>query len=261
MLITSKENANIKLYKKLSGSKKARDESGKYALEGARLVAEAIFEGKAEKLFFTENALEKYYELFDASKIRNDENAYVISDDLSKLMCSTQTPQGIYCIAGKNENIFSSDMIKAFSSFLILDGLQDPGNIGTIMRTCDACGIDCVLLTENCCDIYNPKVIRSAMGSVFRMNIFNELSFETIVDIMKDNQIKTYASVIDNTACEIRDVEFKGKYAVVIGNEGNGINKKNISLCDEKLTIRMNGNINSLNAATAAAIIIWEMTK
>lgn len=263
MFITSKENPNIKLYKKLSSSKKARNDNGLYVLEGARLVCDAIKENKVEKLFYVNSSLEKYSELISNELLLtvNENNIFEISDELAVQLASTDATQGIFAIAKKGDNSLSISSIRNYKKFLILDNLQDPGNIGTILRTADACGVDCVIMTKNSCDLYNPKTIRSAMGSIFRLNIFDETEFETIVECLRTIDVKVYASVIDSNAAELRNVCFNEKSAVVIGNEGNGMCDEHISMCDEKLTIRMCGNINSLNAAMAAGIILWEMTK
>lgn len=263
MVISSKENSNIKLYKKLSTSKKSRNENGLYVLEGARLICDAINEKVVDKLFYVKSALEKYSTLLTDELIStiSQNSVFEISDDLAKFMSSTEVSQGIFAIAKKSQASFEADTIKNSSKLLVLDNLQDPGNIGTILRTADACGVDTVLFTKDCCDLYNPKVIRSAMGSVFRLNLFTELEFDEIIKLLKELNVTVYASVVDKTATEIRDIRFEDKSAVVIGNEGNGMPYEHISLCDKSLTIRMCGNINSLNAGMAAGIILWEMTR
>lgn len=263
MVISSKDNSNIKLYKKLSTSKKSRNENGLYVLEGARLICDAINEKVVDKLFYVKSALDKYSSLITDEHIAMipQNSLFEITDDLAKYLSSTEVSQGIFAIATKIENKFDENAVGSNSRFLILDNLQDPGNIGTILRTADACGVDTVLFTVDCCDLYNPKVIRSAMGSVFRLNLFTELEFDEIIRVLSDNNVTVYASVIDKTATEIRNIHFEEKSAVVIGNEGNGIPSEHIDLCDKSLTIRMCGNINSLNAGMAAGIILWEMTR
>lgn len=263
MVISSKENSNIKLYKKLSTSKKSRNESGLYVLEGARLICDAINEKAVDKLFYVKSALDKYSDLLTESLLSTilQNNIFEISDELAKHLSSTEVSQGVFAIARKNENKLDISLLSDKCKLLILDNLQDPGNIGTILRTADACGVDTVLFTDDCCDLYNPKVIRSAMGSVFRLKLYTELEFSEIISNLKKAEVTVYASVIDKSASEIRDISFEDRCAVVIGNEGNGIPSDHVKMCDKSLTIRMCGNINSLNAGMAAGIILWEMTR
>lgn len=138
--------------------------------------------------------------------------------------------------------------------------MQDPGNIGTIIRAADAVGIDRVYLCS-CCDIYNPKTVRSAMGSMFRVKLTDNDNYADVISSLKDAGVTTYASVIDSSAQSLRDTVFDRRSAVVIGNEGNGLSEEDADACDKKITIKMKGNINSLNAASAASIMLWEMTR
>jgi len=140
----------------------------------------------------------------------------------------------------------------------VLNHLQDPGNVGTLLRTADAVGADGVVLTGNCCDLYNPKVVRSAMGSMGRIKIYVEDDFSRVCNTLSELGIKTLAAVIKN-GVSVTEYDFDKPCAVVIGNEGNGLSESDADMCDEKITIRMNGNIDSLNAAVAGAIILWEM--
>ena len=153
------------------------------------------------------------------------------------------------------------DDIDSNGKYLILNNLQDPGNLGTLLRTADAVGISGVILSNNCCDIYNPKVLRSAMGSIFRVKVYVENDFSKVIDMLKSKQLKTSAAVVDKDAVSIIDADFSKGSAVVIGNEGNGLSNDDAMLCDERVTIKMHGNINSLNAAMAGGIILWEMKR
>ena len=130
-----------------------------------------------------------------------------------------------------------------------------------IIRTADAVSINGVFLTDDCCDIYNPKVIRSTMGSLFRMNLWTDCNFTNILNTLKEKSVYSYAAVIDSDALSLTECDFSSGAVVVIGNEGNGLPDDVISLCDKKLTIKMQGNINSLNAAMASGIIMWEMLR
>ncbi|MEG0692676.1 MAG: RNA methyltransferase, partial [Oscillospiraceae bacterium] len=139
--------------------------------------------------------------------------------------------------------------------------LQDTGNVGTIIRTAEAVGIDGIIMTNKSCDIYNPKVIRGTMGSVFRMNFMITDDCSGLLTNFMQHNVKTYASVIHKEATSLEDVLFTSPSVLLIGNEGNGLSMEIQSLCSEKITIKMAGNTESLNASMAACILMWEMTK
>ena len=140
--------------------------------------------------------------------------------------------------------------------YVVLYGLQDPGNVGMIIRTADALGMDGIIMSGSC-DLYSPKVIRSTMGSVFRMNICIENDSEKLFDILSQGGITACASVIDKDAEKITQCGFEGGQAVFIGNEGNGLPADIAQRCKQKVIIPMHGNINSLNAAMAAGILMY----
>lgn len=257
MLITSNENSNVKLYIKLSSSKKARDEHNQFTLEGSRLLREAVLEkSDIQVIFATETALERDKNFLQ----KYSDKILTISEGIAKRLSNTKSDQGVFAIINKceNESLCNQPLN---GKYLVLNNIQDPGNLGTILRTADAVGISGVILTENCCDLYNPKVVRSTMGSLFRLKIFIENDFCDVCEILKSESVKTYAAVVSNNAAEIRSAEFAVNSAIVIGNEGNGLKDEHSALCDERVTIKMNGNIDSLNAGIAAAILMWEMTK
>ncbi len=263
MLILSKENTNIKLIQKLLSSKKMRDEYGYFIIEGIKVFEDALKENlEIEKVFITEKTLQKHFDFFDKIKDKiSEDKLFTITDEISLKLSDTKSPQGLFCIAKKIEKKCYIDKIKNGKRFLILDNIQDPGNIGTIIRTADAVGLNGIILSNDCCDIYNPKVVRSTMGSLFRMNCYEDCEVQEAVSAFKAKNIPTFASVIDSDANSLTDCDFSSGGAVLIGNEGNGLSQKIVDLCDFSLTIKMKGNVNSLNAAMAASIIVWEMSK
>ena len=262
-IITSKDNGKIKLYQKLCTLKKARNEYNMFTLEGVRLVCDAILENaELNCILATKTFFEKYSEAVDLLKSKNlYDKVITISDELAIKLSDTKNPQGLFAIAKKLDKIFCADTILYGNKFIILDNLQDPGNVGTIIRTADAVGIDGIFMTEDCCDIYNAKVVRATMGSLFRQQIYCNLKINDIFELFENQSITTYAAVIDKDAQSLVDVSFAKRCATVIGNEGNGLSKETALKCDKRLTIKMNGNINSLNAAMAAGIIMWEMLR
>jgi TrmH family RNA methyltransferase len=210
--------------------------------------------------FATENALEKYSDYIDRSLFETDSGRFhTVSENVSRTMSDTVGAQGVFVIAQMAEHGFSEDKFVGGGKLLVLDNLQDPGNVGTILRTADAVGVDGVVMCNSCCDLYNPKTIRSAMGSVFRLNITVAETLDDVCEVFERVGVKTYAAVVDSGARSVTECDFSGSCAAVIGNEGNGLSKEDADVCDEKITIKMQGNINSLNAAMAGGIILWEM--
>ncbi len=259
--ITSRDNPLIKEYIKLRDNKKYRSSEHKFVLEGARLTLDAAKSGVSlDGIFITEDALEKYFDDIELLKESSGGKIYLITDKLSGILEDTKTSQGIFSVAPVLDKNLSVGKIKSGSRFAVLDELQDPGNVGTILRVADAVGLDGVFLC-NCCDVYNPKTIRSTMGSIFRVPFIDDLSFPEAAQLLNDCGVTLYAAVVDQDAESIRETIFCGSSCVVIGNEGNGLSEEDVALCRKRITIRMKGSTESLNAATAAAITLWEMTK
>ncbi len=259
--ITSNDNPLIKEYIKLRDNKKYRTKEQKFVLEGARITLDAAKSGVSlQGVFITEDALEKYFDDIELLKASSQERIYLISEKVAGIIEDTKSSQGIFSVAGVLDKNPGVSKIKTGSRFAVLDNLQDPGNVGTILRVADAVGLDGVFLC-GCCDVYNPKTIRSTMGSIFRVPFRDDLSFPEAAQLLHDCGVVLYATVVDPDAESIRETIFCGSSCVVIGNEGNGLSEEDIALCNKRITIRMNGSIESLNAATAAAITLWEMTK
>lgn len=262
MLITSKDNPGIKLYIKLRDQKKARTENGMFVLEGARIIADAVKENvKLECAYITDEAREKYGDTVALLEEVLGDKVYDVSRDIAAKLSDTKGSQGVFAVAARLDKTIDISKIENGGKFLVLNSVQDPGNVGTILRVADAVGVDGVFLCGNSCDMYNPKIVRSTMGSLFRLAVRDDLPYSETVSWLRDNGILTLASVIDTDANSVREFDFPENCAVVIGNEGNGLSRDEALLCDDRITIRMNGNINSLNAAMAAGIILWEMTK
>ena len=259
--IISRDNPKIKLLSKLLKSKKAREEEGRFVLEGVRLVCDVLNSSfEIESLFITEECIEKNKPqlegVFERSK-----NVYVITTQLSNSISDTTSPQGVYAICKKLDKCVKLDKIYNNGVFICLCSLQDPGNVGTIIRTAEALGVDGVLLTDDCPDVYSPKVLRSTMGSVFRIPTVYFENETQMLNALKENEYTTYAAVLDKNSICLGRFSFVEKSAVLIGNEANGLSKDVSSACDFSLYVPMKGGAESLNAATAANIIMWEMCK
>lgn len=257
--IFSRDNDSIKLFLKLSENKKYRKEYSMFALEGLRLITDAVNENaELHCVFVTEGFLSKHSDALYFLNSISSGKISVITDELGKKISATEGTQGIFAVCNAIDKFSISATIKAGGKYILLHNIQDPGNMGTIIRTADAVGLNAVL-TVNCCDVYNPKVIRSTMGSLFRMPVV-DTDINSAVKSFADNGIKTYAAVIDSDALSLSSCDFSAGGAVFVGNEGNGLPNEITSLCSERLTIKMHGNVNSLNAAMAAGIIMWELS-
>lgn len=257
-IITSKDNPVVKLYQRLSSSKKDRLQYGLFVLEGLRIVEDAVREdGGISHLIITENAAGKFGEQLFQADLR-DAKTVVISNELGNRIAQTNQTQGVFAIC--RIPVERSMTFRENGKYIVLFGLQDPGNAGMIIRTADALGMDGVIMSGSC-DLYSPKVIRSTMGSVFRTNICIENDTDALFNMLEKNNITACASVIDRDAEKITECGFPGGQAVLIGNEGNGLPREISERCGRRITIPMCGNINSLNAAMAAGIIMWELSR
>ena len=240
MVITSLNNEHIKELNKLK-EKKYRDQKGEFLIEGEHLVFEAIKKDLVKELILLEG--EDFYS-------ENIKITYVSKEVMKKLSSMDSYPK-VIGVSNKNKE----ENIKG--NTLILEDIQDPGNLGTIIRSAVAFNIDTIILSPKTVDLYNSKVIRSTQGMLFNINII----VRNICDVIEELKNKEYTILgtkVDNGK-DVRDIYIKGKYALVIGNEGQGMSSKVSSLCDEYLYIKMNTNVESLNAAVASSILMYEL--
>ena len=262
--ISSKDNKIIKHISKVINSSKYRKKYEEFAIEGLRLCKDAVLSNvKIIALFYTEKAFSKYKE-FIISTAKLCPKSFVVSEEIMKKLCTTETPQGIMCLCKQCSQLSDFDLIKKDNKILkiiILENIQDPSNLGTILRTAEALGVSEVILSDNCCDIYSSKVLRGSMGAIFRLSLFFSKSITETIKYLKSNNIKIYATVPSNSAAKINKIDFSNSCAVIMGNEGNGIQKETIKVCDEKVTIPMLGQAESLNVSIATGIIMWEMLR
>ena len=259
-LISSKENKRIKYIKKLISSASFRREEGVFAAEGLRLCSDAL-DSSADILsaYFSESFCDRHPD-FVGRAARSAAECFVLRDGIFSAASDTKTPQGVLFVIKRLDKTIDFDKIKDNGKVLALENLQDPVNLGTVLRTAEAMGIDAVILSRDCCDVYSPKVARGSMGAVFRQPFM-------IVDSMPDfirefNSFGTsFAAVLDRASLPLDKCRFSGASLTVIGNEGNGLTPPCVAACSHKLFIPMRGGAESLNASAAAAIIIWEMIK
>lgn len=255
--ITSKDNKLVKNIIKLSSKSKYRKEQGLFVVEGIRLCTDAIRSGAHIDTFIcTEEALEKHPEAVKELE-SNSDSSFIVTSNIFSILSDTKTPQGVICVVKALDNKPQFDKIN--SKYVLLQNIQDPSNLGAVLRSADALGFSGVILTKECCDIYSPKVCRASMGAVFRVPF---LICDDECEFIKEfnNSGKSYAAVVRN-GTSITEFSYDETSVVCIGNEGNGLTENLIDACMYSVTIPMKGNAESLNAAAAAGIIMWEMIR
>ena len=258
--ISAKDNRLIKHISKLSKSSKYRVQSSEFIAEGARLCEDAFLSDCDIALLIISDFARGHYSSTIKRLENKARNSYIVSDSLFSKISDTKNPQGILCVIKTLDNPTLFDKIKSNGKFLALDNIQDPSNLGTILRTAEAVGIDGVILSSDCCDIYSPKVVRGSMGAVFRLPC---RVTETIADFLNSHKdIVSYAAVVSSNAQKLTEIDFtENTVCAVIGNEANGLKQSTLDACSCSFTIPMKGRAESLNASVAASIIMWEMVK
>ena len=253
MVISSKNNEIIKNIKKLK-DKKYRE--NKFIVEGERIVEEAIQENVEISVIVIEESFYNNIEKQDLIKKTTKYNTLIVTDKVFLDISDVKTPQGILAVINKNEN---KEIDKNAPYIMALDNLQDPGNIGTIIRTLDSANIKQLIVSKGSVDAYSPKVVRSTMGAIFRVNV---IEVENLVETMQN--LKNSGFEVVSTSLEtdksIYDISYNKK-VVVIGNEANGVSKEILEMSDYKVKIPMLGKTESLNASVAASIMIYEYVR
>lgn len=258
MVITSKDNDFVKHVKKLK-EKKYRDEYNEFLIEGIKIIEEALLEkAKIKTVIICEDCKNQSAIpnelMYEVAKL----DCVYVSEKVFLSMSDVTNPQGIMAIIEKEKN---EDIKIDFSqdNYLILDNVQDPGNMGTIIRTCDSLNMKQIIVSKGAADIYNPKVVRSTMGAIFRVKVFESDNLVKTIKEMKKHKIKVYCTDL-KTDKSIYGVDYK-KSAIVIGNEANGVSKEVIEESTERIKIPMLGKTESLNAAIATSIILYEVNR
>lgn len=256
-VISSKDNELIKHVKKLK-DKKHRDESNEYIIEGIKLIEEAVKENaKIKKIIICEDTTRTYeiptHIMYEIAKY---ECVYV-TDKIFASITQVTNPQGIMAIIEKNEIDVQIDYTQDI--IVALDDVQDPGNLGTILRTVDSIGLNQIIVSKGTADAYNSKVVRSTMGAIFRVKI---IEVENLVQAIKEMRRHHFKLMVTSLQTEnsIYDIQFNKKI-IVIGNESNGVSKEIQEMADEKAKIPMLGRTESLNASVAAGVVMYEYVR
>ena len=257
MIITSKDNETIKRIRKLK-EKKYRDQNGKYLIEGIKLVREAITEKAGiDTIVVCDNCVKTgeidQKVLYEIAKY----NCVYVDEKVFNNITDVQNPQGLLAVVEKKNS--DKDIKYDEDVIVVLDDIQDPGNLGTILRTIDSVGLSQVIVSKKSGDVFNPKVVRSTMGAIFRVNIIESENLVNTLKEIKKHKFKIAATSLQ-TEESIYDVEYK-KTVIVIGNEANGVSKEVLDMADKKIKIPMPGKTESLNAAVATGVILYEYVR
>ena len=251
-MITSTSNSQIKDIIRLQTQAKARNKTGTFVVEGERIFLE-VPDDRIVKLYVSSSFLENA-DFGILTKIK--EHPYEeVEDHIFKQISDTVNPQGILCVVRNSEADFQDILGK--KAYIILENLQDPGNLGTILRTAEGAGVGAVIMNRGTVDIYNPKVVRSTMGAIFRVPFLYTDSLENVCNSLKDNGVKIFAAHLKGKE-NYSEPDYNNPSAFLIGNEGNGLTDATTRLADELIIIPMLGKVESLNAANAATILMYE---
>ena len=270
-IITSRQNRLVIEVGKLA-DRKSRTTEKCFRFDGVKLLCEAISNGIAiEKLLLAESRSAQILSNLESAKNApslKDAMVYILSDDAFSKVSGEQAPEGVVTVArfpslhkrGPEATALVAELAAApGKQVLLLESVRDPGNVGTILRSASAFGVDAVVLSADCADIYNPKTIRGAMGALFRMQVAVVEDIIEAIGVLRDSGRRVFAAALDPTAVRLgKDTLCEGD-AVVIGNEGHGLSEEAIRACGQSLYIPMEEGSESLNAAIAASVILWSM--
>lgn len=244
-IIRSRQNTLIRTFRELAANAELRYEEGIFVCDGDKLLAEALRSSAEVQTVLWKEERKPAFPVFPEE--------FILPSDLYDYASPMKNSPG---------PLFTVKMRRPGSSLrptaaLVLEGVQDPGNVGTILRTADAFHVDAIILLENCADLYSPKTVRASMGAVFRQNAYR-MSRDELSGFCAKNSLQLYGAALSVRAKDIRTIDLKNA-AVAIGSEGKGLSRELLELCDGEVVIPMSGEAESLNAAVAAAIVMWQM--
>lgn len=259
-MITSTSNAKVKYLVNLKKKRKERDRENVFLVEGIRMFREVPAD-KLKEIYVSETFYHKERKLVDEVAARSKVRVEILADNVFSHVSDTITPQGVLCVVEQMnyslEEVLSSGTVP---HLMVLDNLQDPGNLGTIVRTSEGAGVTGVIMSKETVDIYNPKVIRSTMGSIYRMPFYYAEDLLETISVMKDKGIATYAAHLDGKH-SYEEENYQKPCAFFIGNEGNGLRDEIADAADIYIRIPMCGQVESLNAAIAATVLMFEAAR
>ena len=260
--ISSVKNERVKAAAKLVSSAKARREQGLFVLEGLRLCMDVVRSGlRCAELFVSKDFCDKHASEYEALAAVSDE-VFLVNDAVLEKLSDTRTPQGVCCVVKMpaGADLFGSAAEDA--TLVLLENVQDPANVGAVARTAEALGVSGVVVVGGC-DVFAPKALRASMGALLRLpvELIDESDVTAYLERAAAAGFVSYASTPDASALPVTEADFSGRVLCVVGNEANGVKPSTMDACDKRVTIPMAGRAESLNAAAAGAILMWEMTK
>lgn len=254
-MISSTSNPQVKRLAQLQKKSKVRNEEKVFIVEGIRMFAE-VPKNRVEKVYISESLYNKKKQELDLQGMPVE----ILSDNVFQYVSDTKTPQGIMCIVKQVQYNIEELLRIRNPHFMVLDNLQDPGNLGTIVRTAEGAGVDAIFLSKESVDIFNPKTIRSTMGSIYRMPVIYVDDLLELLDTFKKKGIKSYAAHLEGKNSYDQETYQDGT-AILIGNEGNGLRDEVSKKADIWVQIPMKGQVESLNAAIAASVLMFEVAR
>lgn len=257
-MISNDSNAQIKEIAKLQKNARERRKKGLFAVEGMKLVMEAAKHGRLQQIYVSETALERLSK--EAGKLSRQYPMELVADAVLKSVSETVTPQGILGLVQIPSYDLEEMLKDERRTFLLLDDLRDPGNLGTIMRTAEGADMSGVILSRECVDLFNPKVVRSTMGAIFRVPFYYAEDLPEVIAILKQRKIPVYGAMLQGSVVYDK-VDYRSGAAIVVGNEANGISDAVARQLSAKVRIPMAGSLESLNAAVSAAVLMYEAAR
>ena len=263
--ISSKSNSLIVRMAKLK-DKKYRKAEGLFRFDGIKLFLEALQNGAPiQYVFVSEFASERFKETLEESSL--DAVIYILSDEVFLKLTDEQAPEGIITVCENLSSIEKNNDLNSLASklkdkpVLMLESVRDVGNMGTILRTAKAFGIDAIVISSDCADLYNPKTIRAAMGALFTQKVFVVDDISKAISAFRACGARVFAAALEREARKLGSFELRKGDAILIGNEGHGLSREAIDSCDECVYIPMENGSESLNASIAASVCMWELYK
>lgn len=252
IMINSTSNKQIKNLVQLLSKAKVRREQGLFVAEGVRMYRE-VPKDRLVKTYVSES----FYEKEENRALLTDAEPEIITDRVFASTSDTKTPQGILCLVRQREYTLPGILREDNPLIMLLEDIQDPGNLGTIFRTAEAAGAAGIIMSSGTADIYNPKTIRSTMGSIYRMPFLYVRDFAPVLEQLKKRGISTYAAHLQGSS-EYTAQNYRKGCAFLIGNEGRGLTEELEKKADARVKIPMSGEVESLNAAVSAAVLMFE---
>lgn len=254
-VITSTDNPLVRDIQRLQTKASLREQRGVFVVEGQKQVAEALTEGMTLRLLVVTSAWRLKAADLLAPAMQRQISIQEVSESVFKKLSDTQTPQGVLAVIERPS--VSEEILKEGSLFLLLECIQDPGNLGTIIRSAEGAGVDAVLLSAGCADVYAPKTVRSTMGSLYRVPILTGVDMAESIRTLQQRGVQVCAAALTPQALPFTDLSYQKPTAFVIGNEANGLREQTIAQADTAVILPMAGKLESFNAGIAATLLAY----